>query len=65
MAKEHFHCPVNGWDCPHYSKGKQDDCLCTLKDPYHECDDFYAVFGDDCDPYDYTDYEDEEEENGI
>lgn len=56
MAK-HFHCPINGWDCPHYKDHDEDpnhDCLCTLKNPIEECDDFYAMWGD-CDPEDYTD----------
>lgn len=51
---KHFHCPVNGWDCPYY---KDDGCLCTLKNPIEECDDFYGVWGD-CDSEDY-----DEEEN--
>lgn len=56
MAK-HFHCPVNGWDCPHYKDHDEDPnhgCLCTLENPIEECDDFYAMWGD-CDPEDYTD----------
>ena len=57
---KHFHCPVNGWDCPYYKDsanlaGKEEHCLCTLNNPYKECDDFYAMFGDDCSPEDYTD----------
>lgn len=50
---KHYHCPVNGYDCPYYSDNPQ-PCLCTLKDPYNECDDFYAMWGD-CEPEEYTD----------
>ena len=44
---KHFHCPVNGWDCPYYKStvnvdGKEEHCLCTMENPYEECDDFYA-----------------------
>lgn len=57
---KHFHCPVNGWDCPYYKdkaniKGKEERCLCMMENPYEECDDFYAIYGDDCAPEDYTD----------
>ena len=57
---KHFHCPVNGWDCPYYKStanvdGKKERCLCTMENPYEECDDFYASFGDNCKPEDYTD----------
>jgi hypothetical protein len=54
--RPHFHCPVNGWDCPYYKNGE-----CTLKDPYNDCDDFYAMWGDDVDPEEYTDYDEESE----
>lgn len=50
---KHFHCPVNGWDCPYYTDTPQ-KCLCTLENPIEECDDFYSVWGD-CDPEEYTD----------
>lgn len=50
---KHYHCPVNGWDCPYYSDAPQ-QCLCTIGDPINECDDFYAVWGD-CDAEEYTD----------
>ena len=53
--RPHFHCPVNGWDCPYYKKGE-----CTLENPYENCDDFYAMWGDDVDPEEYTDYDEEE-----
>ena len=40
MAK-HFHCPVNGWDCPYYENERNGDfCLCTLDNPIEECEDF-------------------------
>ena len=57
---KHFHCPVNGWDCPYYKNtanvdGKKEHCLCTMENPYEECDDFYTAFGDNCKPEDYTD----------
>lgn len=57
---KHFHCPVDDWDCPYYKdkaniEGKEEHCLCTMENPYEECDDFYASYGDDCAPEDYTD----------
>ena len=64
---KHYHCPVNGWDCPYYIDSKDFDgepeyCLCGMGfsglNPYEECDDFYTMYGDDCDPDDYTDYTD-------
>lgn len=59
MSKvNHFHCPVNGWDCPYYQKkeinGTLEEGVCTIGDPISECDDFYSMWGD-CDPEDYTD----------
>lgn len=60
---KHFHCPVNGWDCPYYvDEDHGEYCLCSMADPYHECDDFYSMYGDDCDPIDYTDFSDELED---
>ena len=65
MKGAHYHCPVNGWDCPHYRgtaviEGSEEFCLCTIpSDPILECDDFYSMWGD-CDPEDYTDYVDED-----
>lgn len=53
--KKHFHCPVNGWDCPYYKDEPNHPCVCTLEDPYADCDDFYGMFGD-CDEEEYTDY---------
>lgn len=58
---KHFHCPfANGWDCPYYKdsvkiEGKEERCICTIGNPYEECDDFYLACGDDCAPEDYTD----------
>ena len=58
---KHFHCPVNGHDCPYYVdekilvEGEEPEyCLCSLEDPYVDCDDFYAMYGD-CEEEDYTD----------
>lgn len=60
---KHFHCPVNGWDCPYYKdseiiEGEEEFCLCKMEDPFLDCDDFYSMWGD-CDPEDYTDYVEE------
>ena len=63
---KHYHCPVNdGWDCLYFVNrqnlgGVKDEyCLCGMGfeglNPYEECDDFYSVYGDDCEPEDYTD----------
>lgn len=65
MKGKHYHCPVNGWDCPYYKdsaiiEGVEEYCLCAIDgDPHDECDDFYSMWGD-CDPEDYTDYVDED-----
>lgn len=54
MAK-HFHCPVNGWDCPYYENEKNGDfCICTLDNPIEECEDFQAEW-EGYPPEDYTD----------
>ena len=50
MAKKHIHCPVNGWECPYYTDFPF-PCLCTIGNPLEECDDFYAMNGDDADIY--------------
>ena len=61
---KHFHCPVNGWDCPYYKdrdiiEGEEEFHLCTIEgDPYEECDDFFSMWEGD-DPDDYTDYVEE------
>lgn len=63
MKNPHFHCPMNGWDCPYYL-GKAlignhyEHCICTLDDPYHDCTDFYESWGD-CEAENYTDDSDE------
>ena len=55
MAK-HFHCPVNGWDCPYYENEENGDfCLCTLDNPIEECEDFQAEW-EGYPSNDYTDY---------
>ena len=45
---KHIHCPVNGWDCPHYTD-EDHPCRCTLEDPLKDCDDFGTFWeeGDD------------------
>ena len=45
---KHYHCPVNGWDCPYYSDNPQ-KCLCTLENPYEDCDDFAYCWDEDDD----------------
>ena len=57
---KHYHCPVNGWDCPYYIdskeiEGETEYCLCGIDVPIEECDDFYGMWGD-CEEDDYTDY---------
>lgn len=54
---KHFHCPMNCWYCPYYkdATGINDEtetCVCTLNDPYHDCDDYYAAVGDEEDDND-------------
>lgn len=53
---KHFHCPVNGWDCPYYKdsanlEGKEEHCLCSLENPM---DDFFTMWCG-CEPDEYTD----------
>ena len=43
MAK-HFHCPVNGWDCSYYKDEPNHLCVCTMEDPYEDCEDFYSMW---------------------
>lgn len=61
MAK-HFHCPVNGWDCPYYENEVDHPCQCTMENPMEECEDFqtqwegatedeYTDDDEDIDPY--------------
>ena len=64
MKGAHYHCPVNGWDCPYYKdseiiEGSEEYCLCKMKDHYHDCDDFYCMW-EGYSPEDYTDYVDED-----
>lgn len=56
---KHFHCPVNGWDCPYYKNETEindvtETCVCTLEDPMSDCDDFYFMWCS-CEPDEYTD----------
>ena len=37
---KHFHCPVNGWDCPYFKDSENHHCVCTMDNPFEECDDF-------------------------
>ena len=39
---EKYFCPVNGWDCPYYTKNGS----CKLENPVKECDDA-AFFEED------------------
>lgn len=57
MAK-HFHCPVNGWDCPYYEDDPKNNhyCICTMTNPM-ECDDF-ACSWEGYEPEEYTDEHD-------
>ena len=43
MKIKHIHCPVNAWDCPYYSDIEH-HCLCTLDNPYKDCDDFASMW---------------------
>ena len=47
--KEGFvYCPVNGWDCPYWTK--EGHCsLYPKEDPAEECDDFYSIWETDKD----------------
>ena len=64
MKGKHFHCPVNGWDCPFYRDmgfvaNVEEHCLCDLSNPYEECDDFFCIWKGNS-PEEYTDYVDED-----
>ena len=59
---KHYHCPVNGWDCPYYKNEEDHPCQCTMENPMEECDDFasswegsteeeYTDDDEDIDPY--------------
>lgn len=57
MAKT-VYCPVNGWDCPYFKTNG----ICTIENPYDNCDDYAAIedfFSDLPDEDDEPDYEDE------
>ena len=45
---KHYHCPVNGWDCPYY-KATTDESggICLLENPYEDCDDFASMYDED------------------
>ena len=66
MKGKHYHCPVNGWDCPSYKdsdiiEGVEEFHLCTIEgDPYEECDDFFGMWGEDVPSLEYTDFVDED-----
>lgn len=66
MKGKHYHCPVNGWDCPYYKdcdiiEGVEEFHLCTIEgDPYEECDDFFGMWGEDVPSLEYTDFVDED-----
>lgn len=51
---KHFHCPVNGWDCPYYEEHPNHNCVCMLKNPMEDCDDFASSW-EGAEPEDYTD----------
>ena len=45
---KHYHCPVNGWDCPYYKDEPNHPCLCTIEgDPLYECDDFAGMWDEE------------------
>ena len=66
MKGKHYHCPVNGWDCPYYKdsdiiEGVEEFRLCTIAGgPYEECDDFFGLWGEDVPSLEYTDFVDED-----
>lgn len=41
--KKFIYCPADSWDCPYCTE----EGACTLRHPEEECDDYYAVMGDD------------------
>ena len=48
---KHFHCPVNGWDCPYFKNetiinGQKETRICSLENPIDDCVDFYSMRGD-------------------
>lgn len=61
MAK-HYHCPVNGWDCPYFAEEEGHYCLCKMENPYDNCEDFYAQWEGSTEE-EYTDYDEDEDED--
>lgn len=62
---KHYHCPVNGWDCPCFVNtaiidGVEENCICDMtfsgENPFFECDDFFMMFSDCDSEEEYTDY---------
>lgn len=51
---KHFHCPVNGWDCPYYAHSTLHPCMCRLDNPMEDCDDFANAW-EGAEPEVYTD----------
>ena len=51
---KHFHCPVNGWDCPYYAHSSLHPCMCRLDNPMEDCDDFASSW-EGAEPDEYTD----------
>lgn len=41
---KHFHCPVNGHDCPYYKDEPFHPCQCTMENPHEECEDFIDMY---------------------
>lgn len=55
---KHYHCPVNGWDCPYFEDQPNHNCVCTLENPMDECDDFAGSW-EGSEPDEYTDEHDD------
>ena len=52
---KHFHCPVNGCDCPYFKDSENHHCVCTMENPMAECEDFAFIWEGYEDPEAYTD----------
>ena len=39
-----YNCPVLDWECPYFNP---EGCVCKLDNPKVDCDDYYAVVGDE------------------